>query len=105
MDIVFKTRQFYPEELRLLKTLRSQKVKEGDIKFRVHYLLIAGILGVGFTYITTLIPDSFWTFIFGTLAVVSFSFIFLVPYSVYTMRSVAESVFAKAKCDYSKRNS
>jgi hypothetical protein len=86
MDIVFKTRQFYPEELRLLKTLRSQKVKEGDIKWRFHYLLIAGLLGVGFIYITTLIPDSFWTFIIGTLAVVSFSFIILAPYSVYTMR-------------------
>ena len=86
MDIPFKTRHFYPDELRLLKTLKTQKEKDGDGKIKFYHFVIAGIIGVGLTYITTQIPDSFWTFLFGTLAVFSFAFIVFTPYEIYKMR-------------------
>ncbi|MBX3255391.1 MAG: hypothetical protein KF862_14715 [Chitinophagaceae bacterium] len=86
MDIPLKTRRFYPDELRLLKILKTQKEKEGGGKIRFYHFIIAGLLGVGFTYIATLLPDSFWTFLFGTLAVFSFAFIVFTPYEIYKMR-------------------
>jgi hypothetical protein len=86
MDITFKTRQFYPDELRLLKTLKTQKEKEGGSKIKFYHFVIAGLLAAGLTYLTTLIPDSLWTFLFGTLAVFSFAFIVFTPYEIYKMR-------------------
>lgn len=86
MGIPFKTRHFYPDELRLLKTLKTQKEKEGGGKIKFYHFVIAGLLGAGLTYITTKIPDSFWTFLFGALAVFSFAFIVFMPYEVYKMR-------------------
>lgn len=86
MDITYKSRPFYPDELRLLKTLKTQKEKEVNIKTRLHYFLVAGLLGVSFIYITTLIPDSFWTFLFGTLSVLSFAFIVFMPYEIYKIQ-------------------
>ncbi len=86
MKIQFKTRNFYPDELRLLKKLKSQKEKAIPSKMRYYHFIIAGILGVGFTYITTIIPDSFWTFLLGTIAVLSFSFIVFMPYELYKMK-------------------
>lgn len=83
MNIAFKTRNFYADELRLLRTIKTQKEKEANGKIKVYHFIIAGILGAGLTYITTLIPDSFWTFLFGTLAVFVFSFIVFMPYEIY----------------------
>ncbi len=73
MDISFKTRAFYRDELRLLKALKDKKEKESGSKIKFHHFVIAGLLGSGCTYLATLVPDSFWTFLFGTLAVFLFS--------------------------------
>ncbi len=86
MDILFKTRPFYPDELRLLKTLKTQKEKEGGGKIKSYHFVIAGLLGAGFTYLTALLPNSFWTFLFGTLAVFAFAFIVFTPYEIYKIR-------------------
>ena len=86
MDILFKSRPFYPDEIRLLKTLKTQKEKEGIVKIKFYHFLIAGLLGAGFTYITTLLTNDFWTFLFGTLAVISFAFIVFTPYETFKMR-------------------
>jgi len=55
MNILFKTRHFYPDELRLLKALKTQKTKEGRGKIKLYHFLVAGLLGTGFTYLATLI--------------------------------------------------
>jgi|SRR5688572_21472746 len=86
MDILFKTRPFYPDELRLLKTLKTQGEKEGGSKIKFYHFVIAGLLGAGFTNLAALLPDSFWTFLFGTLAVFAFAFIVFTPYEIYKMR-------------------
>ena len=87
MNIAYKTRSFYPDELRILKTLKTQKEKETIYKIKFYHFLIAGLLGVGLTYVTTIIPDSFWTFLFGTIAVCAFSFIVFVPYEIYKLKN------------------
>ena len=86
MDITFKTRQFYPDELRILKTLKTQKEKQSGSKIKFYHYIIAGLLGAVCTYIASTIPDSFWTFLFGTIAVFSFGFIVFMPYEIYKQK-------------------
>jgi hypothetical protein len=83
MDITFKTRPFYPDELRILKTLKTQKEKLRGSKIKFYHYVIAGLLGAGCTYIAATIPDSFWTFLFGTIAIFSFAFMIFTPYEIY----------------------
>lgn len=87
MNIAYTTRNFHPDELRILKTLKTQKEKETSSKIKFYHFLIAGLLGAGLTYITTIIPDSFWTFLFGTIAVFAFSFIIFGPYEIYKQKN------------------
>lgn len=91
MDIPFKTRHFYPDELQRLKTLKTQKEKQSGSKIKRYHFIIAGILGAGFTYITTIIPESFWTFLLGTLAVFCLAFIVVTPYEIYRMQKKANA--------------
>lgn len=83
MDILFKTRHFYPDEQKLLKILKTQKEKEGRGKIKYYHFLIAGFLGAGFTYLASLTKGSFWVFPFGVLAVFAFAFIVFMPYEMY----------------------
>ncbi len=87
MNITYKIRSFYPEELRLLRTLKIQKEKETSSKIKFYHFFIAGLLGAGLTYVTTIIPDSFWTFLFGTIAVFAFAFIVFVPYEFFKRKN------------------
>ena len=102
MDIIFNTRHFYPDELRLLKALKTQNEREGDGKFKFYHFVIAGLLGSGLTYITTLIPDSFWTFILGTLAVFSFAYIVFTPYEAYKMKKKHKDFLQRLKATIDK---
>ena len=86
MDITFRTRHFYPDELRLLKTLKTQKEKQRVSKIKFYHYVIAGLLGASCTYIAATIPDSFWTFLFGTIAVFSFGFIVFTPNEIYKQK-------------------
>jgi hypothetical protein len=93
MDIQFKTRPFYSNELRLLNTLKTQKTKKSSSKIKLYHFIIAVILGAGFAYVAVLLADSFWTFLFGTLAVVSFAFIIFAPYEIYKLKRKQSDFF------------
>lgn len=84
-NLVYKTRSLYPDELRLLKVLKSQTEKK-KIKVKPYYFLVAAISGACLTYIVSILPGSFWTFLLGTLAVIMFSFIVFAPYEIYKQR-------------------
>ena len=88
MNIAYRTRSFYPDELRILRTLKTQKEKETNSKIKFYHFLIAGLLGVGLTYVTAIISDSFWTFLFGTIAVFAFAFIVFMPYEIYKQKKL-----------------
>jgi hypothetical protein len=86
MDITYKTRQFNPTELRLLKTLQTQKEKEGVSKIKFYHFLGAALLGTGFTYLATLTKSSFWVLPLGTIAVFAYAFIVFYPYEMYKLK-------------------
>ncbi|AYL95607.1 hypothetical protein [Mucilaginibacter celer] len=83
MSIPFKTRELYPEEVRLLKTFKAQRETDGFSKIRYYHFLIAALLGGCFTYLAVLTQDSFWVLPFGTIAVFAFAFIVFTPYEIY----------------------
>lgn len=84
MRLIYLTREFYPDELRILKTLRTKKGKsKSGQRIKFHYYIVATLSGAGSTFVAASIPDSFWTFLFGTIAVFSFAFIVFTPYEVY----------------------
>jgi hypothetical protein len=82
MDIPLKTRQLYPHEQRLLKTLKVKMNKEGS-RIKYYHFLIAGLLGIGFTYLAIIIKTDFWVFIFGTIAMLGYAFIVFMPLEIY----------------------
>jgi len=86
MDLEYHTRDFYPDELSILKTLKRKKEKEEVSKIKLYHFLIAGLFGAGLTYITAVIPDSFWTFLLGTIAILTFGFIVFTPREIYKQK-------------------
>jgi hypothetical protein len=102
MNIAYKTRNFYPDELRILKTLKTQKEKETISKIKFYLFLIAGLLGAGLTYVTAIIPDSFWSFFFGTIAVFAFAFIVFTPYEIYKQKNRHKLFLLKLKTTLEK---
>lgn len=86
MDFTYKTRQFYPDELRLLKTLKTKQDKKSETKIKLYHFFIAGLLGIAFTYLATLTKVGFLVFLFGTLAVFAYGFIVFMPYEMYKLR-------------------
>lgn len=86
MNIRYKTRDLYPDEVRLLKTLKKQKASEVTGRMTFCYFFIAGLSGIGATYVTSITPDSFWTFLFGTIAVVAF--IVFTPYQICKQKNL-----------------
>jgi hypothetical protein len=94
MDIPQHTRQFYPDELRLLKTLKSRSEKEKVHKIKLYHFLIAAFLVAGGTYLSLIIKTGFFVFIFGILAVFAFGFIIFTPFEIYKQKK-KQSVFLK----------
>jgi hypothetical protein len=88
MEIVYKTRQLYPDEQRILKTLKTKKEKKGGSKIKFYHYLIAAVVGAGCTWVAALNEHNFWILPFGTLAVLSFGFIVFMPYEVYKQQKV-----------------
>lgn len=84
MNIHYKTRNLYPDELRILNTLKSQKEKSSKIK--LHHFVTAIISGTVLIYISSKIADSFWLFLSGTTAVLLFAFVFFASYEIYKKR-------------------
>jgi len=79
----FKTRDFYSDELRVLKTLKVQIEKRGSNKAKFYHFVLAIFLGAIFVYLATLTPDGFLLFLFGTIAVLLFGFVVFMPYEIY----------------------
>lgn len=87
MSISYTTRNLYPAELKLLKSLKSRQEKEGRNKIKFYHFIIAGLLGTACTYLASLWEENFWGFFFGTVAVLSFGFIIFIPYEIYKLKN------------------
>jgi hypothetical protein len=86
MNLQYTSRKYTPAEFRLLTTFKKRLEKESATKVKFYHFIIAAILGAGFTWIAASIPDSFWTFLTGTLAIGCFSFIVFTPYELYKLK-------------------
>lgn len=82
----FTPRPYNPTELRLLATLKNRLEKESATKVKFYHFIIAALLGAGFAWIAASIPDSFWTLLTGTIAILCFSFIVFTPYELYKQK-------------------
>lgn len=82
----FTTRTYTPAELRLLNTLKKRLEKKESVKLEFYHFVIVAFLGAGFTWIAAILPDSFWTFLTGSIAMLCFSFIVFAPYELYKQR-------------------
>jgi hypothetical protein len=70
----FKTRALYPDELRRLNTLKTKTEKNKTKTSKSLVFFWALLLGIVCTCVAVETPkDSFWFFIFGTVAVFSFA--------------------------------
>jgi hypothetical protein len=86
MNFTYTTREFYPDELQLLKKLKAKQIKESKPRFRFYHYLIAGIMGILFTYLAVDIKTGFLVFLFGTGAVFAYGFIVFMPFEMFKQR-------------------
>lgn len=94
IDIPGVSRHFYPDELRLLTTLRKKKEQELQKKPRYHYFLVAAIIGVLFNYLAAITNIGFLGFVFGTIAVFAYCYVVFMPYELYKNRKKLVSFIA-----------
>jgi len=101
----FKTRELYPDELRILKRLKTQTEKESGSKSKFYcQCILAVFLGIIFTYLARQTnEDSFWFFLFGTIVVFSFGFVVFMPYEVYKKQEKNKNFLQRLKAQIEKR--
>ena len=92
MSLQYTSRKYTPTELRLLTTLKKRLEKESTTKVKFYHFIIAAILGAGFSWIAASIPDSFWTLLTGTIAILCFSFSVFTPYELYKQKRRHRSI-------------
>jgi len=83
MGLIEITRHLYPDEIALLKKNKAKAQKDLKQKVKIHYVIIAILLGIGLSYLVPVFHSKFWAFIFGTLAILCFAFAVLGPYEYY----------------------
>jgi len=86
MDITYKTRSLYNDELLLLKRIKTENENRPVKRIKVRHLIIAGLVGGGSAYLASIFPDGFWMLLFGVTAVISFGYIVFMPYEFYKIR-------------------
>jgi hypothetical protein len=86
VNISFKARPFYPDEQRLLRTLKSKKEKEQGGKIKFYHFLVAAILAVGFGYLTSISPNGWVGFIPGIITFLAAGFVAFMPYEMYKFK-------------------
>ena len=83
MNFPTTSRHLNTDEVKILNSLLSKTEKEAKSKIKFHYYFIAGLLGSVCAYKASIIPDSIWTFLLGTISVFCFTFIVFTPYEIY----------------------
>jgi len=82
-ELVYQPRQFYPDELRILKTLKTKKEKTPRGRIKFYHYLIAALCGVLFIWLAVLINGGFFSIVLGTMAVFAWAFIVFMPWEAY----------------------
>lgn len=82
MNITYTARQLYPDEQRVLLTLREKKEKERGTKINSRHFLIAVVIAAFFSYLATVIHIGIFEFFFGTIALFGVGFIAFAPFEI-----------------------
>lgn len=95
MELKEIIRPFYPYEIRCLGYLKSQYKKNLNIEKHIYFFLIVIILAAMFHYFAANSKSDFLFFVFGTIAVLSYSCIVFLPYEVYKQRKRTRLILMK----------
>jgi hypothetical protein len=87
----FKERQLYSDEIKILKRAKTTAAKSLKNLLKIHYLVIAGVFGLVFTFLAIRTSIDFLVFLFGTIAVFAYSYIVFVPYEIYKRRKLLKN--------------
>ena len=98
MNIPKTTRQFFPAEQRILKSLLTKAIKEASSKTKYYHFLIAGFIAVACSYIASIIKIDFLFFVFGTLAVIACASIVVMPYEIYKDKKRVKNTVRTLQC-------
>lgn len=85
MNLDYISRPLLPEELKLLRKLKKEIQSRLQHGLRYHWLLYALLAGVVFTTLAVHFGDGFLCFLFGTLAVFSWSALVFGPWEAFKM--------------------
>jgi hypothetical protein len=77
------SRPLLADEIRLLNKLKSSLIKERVSKFKLHDFVFIFLAGAVFTDMAILMEVKVAAVVFGTLAVLCFSFVVFAPYEMY----------------------
>lgn len=80
------SRPLLADEIRLLNKLKSSLIKERVSKFKLHDFVFIFLAGAVFTDMAILMEVKVAAVVFGTLAVLCFSFVVFAPYEMYKQR-------------------
>jgi hypothetical protein len=86
VEISYTARQLSPDELRLLRSIKTKLERQSGSKIKFRHFLIAGVIGLGCAYLASIIHIGFFEFIFGTIAFFAFAFIAFAPYELFKMQ-------------------
>jgi len=78
-----QTRPLNLKESKALIKIRSSADKDLRRGYKAHYFLVAIVVGSACVYLANWTKYDFLTFVFGTIAVLSFSFVVFMPYEIY----------------------
>lgn len=83
MKLIYKTRNFYPNELEILKEIKIQKEKQKNKEIKIYHFIIVGILSM---CIILIVQNSFVDFIFGMVGTIVFNVVIFMPQAFYNTK-------------------
>lgn len=89
------SRPLLANEIRLLNKLKSNAIKERVSKFKLHDFVFIFLAGAVFTNMAMLMDVRMAVIVFGTIAVLCFSFVVFAPYEMYKQRAQSRKRWSK----------
>lgn len=90
----FKERQLYSDEIKILNRAKTIATKSLSDSFKLHYFIMAVIIGLLFTFLAIKTSHDFLVFLFGTTAVIAYAFVVFMPYEIYKRKKQIKNQIA-----------
>lgn len=86
MKMEFQSREFLPDERRMMSMLRRRAEKAGHSRFRLYHYAIAGVLAGSCGWLAQHTGKGFLMFLFGTVAIIALGVIVFAPFEMAKLR-------------------